>query len=193
MNVEEMIRAARPDREPGWAEGTQGQRVLHTVLASSAPTAAGSSRTGSRPRWVRPVVVAGVGLVAVTGLAGAAVLAFAPEPPPNWKVPGNSIACAAERTTNADLSIRPWRAGDDPVDICRRDWISRTGTAPETLYSCVFQKGGTGGGVVVIPGEGTHHAAQACETVEMFVAPADLVPAPADTNIPPRPTQGGGE
>ncbi|TDB69587.1 hypothetical protein, partial [Micromonospora sp. KC721] len=179
MNVEEMIKAARPDREPGWSEGAHGQRVLHRVLAGSAPTATGTPHTGPR-RWVRLAVVAGVGLVAVTGLAGAAVLAFAPEPPPTWKVPGNSIACAAERTRNADLSIHRWRAGDDPAGICRRDWISRTGTAPETLFSCVFKKGGAGGGLVVVPGDGIPTAAQACETIGMFVAPADLTPAPAD-------------
>ncbi|TDC83788.1 hypothetical protein E1193_07630 [Micromonospora sp. KC606] len=189
MNIDEMIKAARPARHPSWSEGPQAERVLRGVLADPA-----SPRTGApRSRWARPALVAVVGLAGVTGLAGAAVLALAPEPPPDWKVPGNSIACAAERTKDADLSIRAWRAGDDPVDTCRQDWISRTGAAPETLYSCVFMKDGSGGGVIVIPGDGIGTAAQACATVGMFVAPANLTPAPANTNIPTRPAPGGGE
>jgi hypothetical protein len=192
MNVEEMIKAARPAREPGWADGPQGQRVLHRVLAGSGPAGSGMSRTRERRRWVRTVLLAGVGLVAMGGAAGAAVVAFAPEPPPEWKVPGNSIACAAERTRDADLSIRSWRVGEDPVDTCRKDWISRTGAAPESLFSCVFKKDGSGGGVIVIPGDGFSNAAQACETVGMFVAPANLTPAPPATNIPPRPARDGG-
>ncbi|GAB3866102.1 hypothetical protein ACFPIJ_13325 [Dactylosporangium cerinum] len=193
MNVDKMIEAGRPAREPGWSEGPQGQRVLQGVLTDAVSVGAGMPRAGTRRRWLRPSLVAGGGLVTVAGAAGAAVLAFAPEPPPDWKVPGNSIACAAERTKDADLSIRAWRAGDDPVDICRKDWISRTGAAPETLFSCVFKKDGTGGGVIVIPGDGISTAAQACETVGMFVAPANLTPAPADPNIPSPPARRGGE
>jgi hypothetical protein len=191
MNVDEMIQRARPAAEPGWAGGPQGERVLDRVLAGAA-SAAGSPGPWRHRRWARRAMLAGVGLVAAAGATGAAVIALAPEPPPGWKVPGNSIACAAERSRDADLSIRSWRPGDDPVTICRNDWIGRSGTAPEPLFSCVFKKDGTGGGVIVIPGEGIRNAAQACETVGMFVAPAGLVPAPPDPNVPTRPAGNGG-
>lgn len=189
MNVEEMIKAARPADDPDWADRPQGQQLLHRVLAVPRSAPGG----GVRRRWVRTAMLAGAGLVAVGGAAGAAVAVFAPEPPPGWQVPGSSVACAAERAKDADLSIRAWQPGEDPVAVCRQDWIGRTGTAPDPLFSCVFKKDGSGGGVIVIPGGGFREAAQACETVGMFVAPARLTPAPPATNIPPRPSPGGGE
>ncbi|MCG5435235.1 hypothetical protein [Micromonospora foliorum] len=189
-DIDDLVRRARPAVDTGWARGAEGQRVLTHVLTGTPATSANDR--SRRRRWrLRPVLSAAGGVAVLAGTAAAAVVALAPEPPPTWTVPGGTVACANERSAEADLAFQHWTAGTDPADTCRQYWIDTTGTAPEKLFPCVYRKGGAGGGVVVIPGDGYGGAAQACATINMFVAPANLVPGPTDTNVsPPRPVDG---
>ena len=190
MNIDKILRVGQSAQPRGWADSVAGRQVLADVGASpdSVP-----GRRGHR--WLRPLLVGAGGLLVVGAAGAAAVVALAPEPPPSWSVPSTSVGCAEERKANANLSIVKWRDGQRPVDVCREDWISRTGKAPERLFACVYrQDAGAGGGVIVIPGDEYATAAEACGSIHMYLAPDNIKPNPAKTNVPSHPgrvTEGG--
>ncbi|MFJ6199193.1 hypothetical protein [Micromonospora sp. NPDC092111] len=181
MNIDKLVRAGRPTPHRDWADSAAGRQVLAKVLASPDPQPVPRAR-----RRVRLILVGAVGLLVAGATGAAAIVAFAPEPPPSWSVPDSSVGCAEERKADSNLAIYRWNEGESPVDVCRRDWLRRTGRVPEKLFACVYRHAtdagvGTGGGVVVIPGDQYNTAAQACESIKMYVAPNDLKP----NNTPP--------
>jgi hypothetical protein len=85
MDIDELVRRARPDSSAGWQHGEEGRRVLDEVLEATRIEA--PERRRSVPRWS----LVGTG---VAGAAAAAVLVVStwtgtvPPPPPVGAVPG---------------------------------------------------------------------------------------------------------
>jgi hypothetical protein len=114
MNIDEIVRAARPEQLAGWAQSSGGQRVLDDVLTTRR-----AATVRSRPvaRWL---VLAGLVPVAAAVVAGVLVVGQSGPPAPiasgtNGVVPEVTpktarelLLVAAERSTAAAADGRYW-------------------------------------------------------------------------------------
>ena len=78
MNVDDLVRGARPDAQAGWARSIGGQRVLNEVI-EAAPAVSNSGRSRPALRWS----LVGTGLVGAAAAVALVVpaLVSAPNPP----------------------------------------------------------------------------------------------------------------
>lgn len=103
----------------------------------------------------------------------------APLPPASWTVPDSQVACAYERRVNSDLRVVRWAPDKTPVEMCREEMSLLFRIKHRTLYACVYRlENDEGGAVTVTPGEGYATAAEACQSVHMYVAPEGIAPNP---------------
>ncbi|MBL7253883.1 CU044_5270 family protein [Paractinoplanes lichenicola] len=114
MNIDEMVRAARPEPPAGWAQSSDGQRVLDDVLTTRR-----AATVRSRPA-ARRLVLAALVPVAAAAVAGVLVLGQSGQPAPfptgtNGPAPEAApktarelLLVAAERSATAAADGRYW-------------------------------------------------------------------------------------
>ncbi|GAB2593992.1 hypothetical protein Aab01nite_82460 [Paractinoplanes abujensis] len=104
MNIDEMVRAARPEPPAGWAQSSGGQRVLDDVLKNRRV-----ATVRSRPA-TRRLVLTGLAPAAAAAVAGVLVLGQSGPPAPSPTGPDGAapktardlLLVAAERSAAAD-------------------------------------------------------------------------------------------
>ncbi|GAA2048401.1 hypothetical protein [Polymorphospora rubra] len=178
--IEELVTRARPRTRAGFTTSPQGERTLARILN----TPRGSEKRSRR----KPLTIAAavtVGLLFAGGATAAIGSYQAPTAPPE-AIPadGDAFVCATAGMRRAGEGLA--RAGETPVDACRRSWTDIFGEKPPThLHACVQRLAAAspsqGAGVspspvwgklvYVIDGEQFRNPAETCGSVDMLVAP----------------------
>ncbi|QGN48980.1 hypothetical protein GKC29_20550 [Micromonospora sp. WMMC415] len=175
------IAGARPDVRPDFVRTAPGSALLARLLETPRPAAEQRSK--------RRAVTVGAAVVLGTLLAGGATAAiggYGAPTAPSEALPANADAFLCATAGLRGMGEVPPRAGETPVDACRRGWEKVFGgDAPTHLYGCVKRATagptpGTepsttlawGAVVYVVDGDQFKDAAQTCGSVGMFVAPA---------------------
>ncbi|MFI6163178.1 hypothetical protein ACVMYR_12815 [Micromonospora sp. PTRAS2] len=184
--TEELINRARPGDRGGFTTSPQGEAMLARILELP-------QQPEKKPRKRRLGVIGAVaaGFMVVGGATAAIGGYRAPTAPPEaMPANGDAFVCAtAGMHRMGDVASR---AGETPVDACRRSWSRIFSVeAPDHLYACVQRieeipsskssaspspsasSGARWGKLVyVIDGEQFKDASETCGSVKMFVAPA---------------------
>ncbi|MEU8079038.1 CU044_5270 family protein [Catellatospora citrea] len=106
MDIDELVRAARPRTAPGWARSEAGQRVLDGVIAAP-PSRSGAVRaTPARP--ARRLLLAGALPAVAVAAAGAVFLtSTTSDPVPHTNGPAPATGSPAPQSSAAASPTRP--------------------------------------------------------------------------------------
>ena len=179
--TEDLISRVRPTAEVAFTTSPQGEEMLARVL--ELPQQPEKKRR--RRRWGIVGAVA-AGALAAGGATAAIGGYHAPTAPPE-AMPANDAAFVCATTGMHRMGETAARAGETPIDACRRSWSRIFSVeAPSHLYACVQRieappTSGSSGSpspetrwgklVYVIGGEQFKNAPETCGSVDMFVAP----------------------
>ncbi|MEO3773912.1 hypothetical protein [Micromonospora sp. B9E7] len=177
--TEELVTGARPDARAAFTTSAQGEQLLARILDTPRPP-----YRRSRRKAATVAATLAVGVLFAGGATAAIGGYRAPVAPPE-ALPADGEAFVCGTAGMRRMGEGAARAGETPVEACRRMWDQMFGDVPPThLYSCVQRidpipsPGGSapaeprwGKLVYVIDGQQFENAPETCGAVNMFVAP----------------------